>query len=120
MFKCIDISGIWNFHLDGNKKGMPPVFRDTITLPGTTSYAKKGNRNESREVGFLTDIYDITENLSLGKHIINILVDNTHYPTKGGHLTSPDTQTNWKIMRWVRMFFYGANMSPTSTPLSLV
>lgn len=26
---------------------------------------------------------------------ITICVDNTNYPTKGGHMTSPDTQTNW-------------------------
>ena len=40
-------------------------------------------------------IYDITNYLSSGEHVITILVDNTNYPTKGGHLTSPDTQTNW-------------------------
>lgn len=26
---------------------------------------------------------------------LTVLVSNTDYPTKGGHLTSPDTQTNW-------------------------
>lgn len=26
---------------------------------------------------------------------LTILVDNTDYPTRGGHMTSPDTQTNW-------------------------
>ena len=39
--------------------------------------------------------YDITSYISSGENIITILVDNTNYPTKGGHLTSPDTQTNW-------------------------
>lgn len=33
--------------------------------------------------------------LSEGEHDLMIRVDNTDYPTKGGHLTSPDTQTNW-------------------------
>ena len=128
---------------------MPTSFNDTISLPGTTSYAKKGKRNENIEVSCLTDeykfeghawfskeieiideisskncllylertrvttvwidgveigtqnslstphIYDLTSSLSSGKHKITILVDNTNYPTKGGHLTSPDTQTNW-------------------------
>lgn len=30
-----------------------------------------------------------------GEHILTILVDNTDYPTCGGHMTSCDTQTNW-------------------------
>lgn len=30
-----------------------------------------------------------------GLHTLVIRVDNTDYPTRGGHLTSPDTQSNW-------------------------
>ncbi len=30
-----------------------------------------------------------------GQHELIILVNNTDYPTRGGHLTSPDTQSNW-------------------------
>lgn len=30
-----------------------------------------------------------------GEHTVVIRVDNTDYPTRGGHLTSPDTQSNW-------------------------
>ncbi len=30
-----------------------------------------------------------------GKHRLDIRVSNVGYPTKGGHMTSPDTQTNW-------------------------
>ncbi len=30
-----------------------------------------------------------------GEHLLLICVDNTDYPTRGGHLTSPDTQSNW-------------------------
>lgn len=33
--------------------------------------------------------------LSTGTHALTICVDNTDYMTGGGHLTSPDTQTNW-------------------------
>lgn len=40
-------------------------------------------------------LYDVTHALSPGKHTLTICVDNTDYPTKGGHLTSEDTQTNW-------------------------
>ncbi|MCL6604011.1 MAG: beta-glucuronidase [Paenibacillus sp.] len=40
-------------------------------------------------------VYDVTKYLPKGKHSLTIRVDNTGYPTKGGHLTSPDTQTNW-------------------------
>ncbi|MDB2155451.1 sugar-binding domain-containing protein [Clostridium butyricum] len=39
--------------------------------------------------------YDITPHIKNKKHKITIMVDNTGYPTKGGHMTSPDTQTNW-------------------------
>ena len=33
--------------------------------------------------------------LSTGRHILEIAVRNTGYPTPGGHMTSADTQTNW-------------------------
>ena len=33
--------------------------------------------------------------LEKGTHTLVIRVDNTDYPTRGGHLTSPDTQSNW-------------------------
>ncbi|PQP81358.1 beta-glucuronidase [Paenibacillus sp. PCH8] len=39
--------------------------------------------------------YEIEAGLTAGTHTITIRVDNTDYPTKGGHLTSEDTQTNW-------------------------
>lgn len=35
------------------------------------------------------------DGLTAGSHELVILVDNTDYPTAGGHLTSRDTQTNW-------------------------
>lgn len=39
--------------------------------------------------------YEITDFVRSTEFEITILVSNTDYPTKGGHLTSPDTQTNW-------------------------
>ncbi len=39
--------------------------------------------------------YELTPFLSKGKHKLTVRVDNVNYATKGGHLTSPDTQTNW-------------------------
>ncbi|WP_160683341.1 sugar-binding domain-containing protein [Clostridium sp. C2-6-12] len=149
MYKKIDLSGIWSFQLDEEKLGAKVPFNDTIMLPGTTSYYKKGKKNNNTELGCLTEeykfegyawfsktihiseeildkncvlflertrvttiwingievgtqnslstphVYDITSYLVSGENLITILVDNTNYPTKGGHLTSPDTQTNW-------------------------
>lgn len=39
--------------------------------------------------------YRLTEYISEKDFRLTILVSNVDYPTKGGHLTSPDTQTNW-------------------------
>ncbi|MDD6049932.1 MAG: hypothetical protein PUC00_01470 [Clostridiales bacterium] len=33
--------------------------------------------------------------MAAGWHTLVIRVDNTDYPTRGGHMTSPDTQSNW-------------------------
>ncbi len=33
--------------------------------------------------------------LTAGMHSLDLWVSNVDYPTKGGHMTSPDTQTNW-------------------------
>ena len=40
-------------------------------------------------------VYDITDFVSPGEHEITICVSNKGYKTAGGHMTSPDTQTNW-------------------------
>lgn len=154
MIKKIDLSGLWDFELDPDKKGIEGRFfdrqkNDTINLPGTTSIAKKGNYSDKKETGFLTDPYlfegyawyskdvhiddedldksiflflertrltkiwiddtfagefdslttphdyDITRFVHNTDFRITVLVSNVDYPTKGGHLTSPDTQTNW-------------------------
>lgn len=154
MIKRMDLSGDWAFALDADKTGIEQgIFRslptDTITLPGTTSIAKKGTPSDKKEIGFLTDPYlfegyawyakeitldkdsknkniylhlertrltrvwvndvevgcrdslttphhyDLTPYIKDNTFRLTILVSNVDYPTKGGHLTSPDTQTNW-------------------------
>lgn len=149
MLKSIDLSGVWRFQLDKEKKGLRQPLSDTIYLPGTTSYYKKGEKNKKHEIAHLTEeytfegyawysrefeipeeylskpcflylertrkttvwinninkgsqnslctphIYNITGSLHSGANTVTILIDNTDYPTKGGHMTSPDTQTNW-------------------------
>lgn len=39
--------------------------------------------------------HDLTGRLTAGQHKITVRVNNTDYTTRGGHMTSPDTQTNW-------------------------
>lgn len=154
MIKKLDLTGSWHFAMDPAKEGIKTQQyltqpEDTISLPGTTSQAKKGTPSDLRETGCLTDPWlfegyawysrDISlEDEDLGKNIflylertrmtkiwiddifagefdslntphnyeltkfitkpqfrLTILVSNVDYPTKGGHLTSPDTQTNW-------------------------
>lgn len=150
MMHQYDLSGVWDFSMAQLPKGFcQRVFFDTITLPGTTSLAKKGTPNPNRETGFLTDayafegqawfhktiyidpdyvgmpikltlertrlttlwingecvgscdslctphVYEVTKHITKSLVDITILVKNTDYPTKGGHLTSPDTQSNW-------------------------
>ena len=48
----------------------------------------------SRDSLIAPHIYDISR-FADGVHEIAVRVRNTDYPTKGGHMTSPDTQTNW-------------------------
>ncbi len=48
-----------------------------------------------RRVSFCAPHRYFLRELSAGRHTLVIRVDNTDYPTKGGHLTSPDTQSNW-------------------------
>ena len=150
MLKKYDLTGIWDFSMAQMQNGsIPTAFDDTISLPGTTSLAKKGPANSKRETGFLTDAYafegqawfrkyiyinpdhigmpmklslertrltslwingklagscdslctpheyDITTLVTKPLTEILICVKNIDYPTKGGHLTSPDTQSNW-------------------------
>ncbi|MEK3747634.1 glycoside hydrolase family 2 TIM barrel-domain containing protein [Paenibacillus sp. FSL E2-8871] len=157
----INLEGEWKLQLDETKQGLTLPFTDVITLPGTTSYARKGPKNEVVLVSALTDEYlfegqvwfarevfipdelagkacylflertrlttlwlDNTEigsrnslntphiyelpKLQAGIHTITVRVDNIDYPTKGGHLTSQDTQTNWNgITGRMELQFYG-------------
>ncbi|MDO3413270.1 beta galactosidase jelly roll domain-containing protein [Saccharibacillus sp. CPCC 101409] len=163
MLSKIDLSGVWKLELDADKKGLPQTFRDEMELPGTTSHARRGPRNEERLIGSLTDeykfegyawftrdidisaeqtdsvsflhlertrattvwvngeeigarnslnaphVYELTGRLTQGRNTLTIRVDNTDYPTKGGHMTSPDTQTNWNgITGRVELQFFGS------------
>ncbi len=42
--------------------------------------------------------YDLTKFLTRTSHRLTIMVSNVDYKTGGGHMTSPDTQTNWNGM----------------------
>ncbi|MCR5717420.1 MAG: beta-glucuronidase [Oscillospiraceae bacterium] len=51
-------------------------------------------------------VYDLTKFSHAPELELLICVCNTGYPTKGGHMTSPDTQTNWNgITGEIRMQF---------------
>lgn len=159
----IDLSGKWDVFLDENKTGLlPDSYRDTITLPDSTSNAQLGRLNTEKKYGCLTDLYsfeghayfrrrfavseqaaagNITlllertrktavfidgklrgefcslctphryrlDGISAGEHELVVRVDNTEYPTAGGHLTSQDTQTNWNgITGAIQLICFGA------------
>ena len=149
-----DLSGLWAFRLDNDMQGITnhfetDVFNDTMTLPGTTSEAHKGEPNPESKIDSLTEeyktegytwfqkkividpaavgqhaylylertrishvwvdgiyvgtqnslctshTYDLTNYIKTTEPVITLMISNTGYPTKGGHMTSPDTQTNW-------------------------
>lgn len=151
----LNLSGTWQFALDGEKQGLKQEFYkrtsfgDTIDLPTTTAEAKKGEKGTARFAGYLTETYhfegyawylkeieipieeegkrfffsmertrkstvwvdgeqvgsfdsfyvehryELSKWLIPGKHTLVVMTDNTDYVSNGGHMTSPDTQTNW-------------------------
>ena len=160
----LSLSGIWQFCLDQEKKGLEQhyeqlsmsdnsVFSDTIHLPNTVAYAQKGTPGNTKETGYLTEpykmegyswyrreislpfsseaelnalhfhlklertrisylwvdgsyvgtfdsfmaphIYDLTGHIHSLHPVITLMISNTDYKVPGGHMTSPDTQTNW-------------------------
>ncbi|MDE7274595.1 MAG: beta-glucuronidase [Lachnospiraceae bacterium] len=151
----LNLSGTWQFALDGEKAGLKQEFYkktsfdDTIDLPTTTAEAKKGQKGTERFTGYLTETYhfegyawylkeieipaeergkrfffamertrkstvwvdgeqagsfdsfyvehryELSKWLTPGKHTLVVMTDNTDYVSDGGHMTSPDTQTNW-------------------------
>ncbi|WP_138494347.1 sugar-binding domain-containing protein [Paenibacillus pinistramenti] len=162
MLHKMSLEGSWRLQLDEQKEGLKQPYQDSIELPGTTSHAQKGQKNEKIEIDALTDEYAfegfawfakeivipeefggktavlflertrvttvwidgqeigtqsslntphrylLQEGLTAGRHEITVRVDNTNYPTKGGHLTSKDTQTNWNgITGRLELQFYG-------------
>ena len=50
---------------------------------------------DSRDTLVAPHEYFLSPHITKKKHRVTILVDNSSYRIKGGHLTSPDTQTNW-------------------------
>lgn len=51
--------------------------------------------------------YDLTDYITSTTHTLTIMVSNVDYPVKGGHMTSPDTQTNWNgIVGRMTLTFY--------------
>lgn len=161
MLSKISLEGEWKLQLDEKGEGLVFPFTDTIRLPGTTSHARKGQKNSEMLVGALTDeylfegsawysrevvipeelagkrcclylertrlttlwvdgdeigsrdslntahVYELPQ-LQPGSHTLTVRVNNTGYPTKGGHMTSPDTQTNWNgITGRMELQFYG-------------
>lgn len=53
-------------------------------------------------------VYDLTEYIGTGEHELVIKVANVGYKTGGGHMTSPDTQTNWNgIVGRIELIGYG-------------
>lgn len=161
MLSKISLEGEWKLQLGEKGEGLVLPFTDAIRLPGTTSHARKGQKNNGILAGALTDeylfegpvwysrevvipeeladkhcclylertrlttlwvdgdeigsrdslntahVYELPQ-LQSGSHTLTIRVDNTGYPTKGGHMTSPDTQTNWNgITGRMELQFYG-------------
>ena len=52
--------------------------------------------------------YDLTEYIGTGEHELTVRVANVGYKTGGGHMTSPDTQTNWNgIVGRIELIAYG-------------
>ncbi|MEO3944896.1 glycoside hydrolase family 2 TIM barrel-domain containing protein [Gorillibacterium sp. CAU 1737] len=166
MDKAISLAGTWKLRLSPQEEtvsALPIEFDDSMELPGTTSHARKGKKNETIEIGTFTDeylfegsawfakeiemadewadrpialylertrvttlyvdgqeigtenslntphLYNLTGVLTPGKHELVIRVDNVNYPTRGGHLTSKDTQTNWNgITGRIELQVYGS------------
>ena len=53
-------------------------------------------------------VYDITDLITEGENTIEICVCNVNYKTKGGHMTSQDTQSNWNgITGEISLRIYG-------------
>lgn len=54
-----------------------------------------GMRIGTRDSLCTAHVYDLSDFAACTRLELCIRVDNTEYPTKGGHMTSRDTQTNW-------------------------
>lgn len=154
MIKTIDLSGQWKVKLDEELEGIDQAFfkeefKESIYLPGSTSFWKKGKENLEKHIEHLSEAYkfegyawfyrdialkeedqdnliflnlertrisyvwlddqfvgsrdsfctthsyNLTPYVKKDSHRITIMISNVGYKTPGGHMTSPDTQTNW-------------------------
>lgn len=59
MKQIYQLSGTWQFEMDidQDKTFQNLTFHDNIGLPGTTAMAKKGQYNNKKETGYLTELY---------------------------------------------------------------
>lgn len=61
----------------------------------------------SRDSLCTSHTYDLTALIRQEHPVLTIMTSNTDYPTRGGHMTSPDTQTNWNgILGEMTLTFY--------------
>lgn len=76
---------------------LPENCRAELFLERTrlTTLWVNGKKAGSRSSLCTPHIYDISDYIAQGSAELCIMVSNVGYPTKGGHLTSPDTQSNW-------------------------
>lgn len=85
------------YYRNTDLSGIPDGTRAELYLERTrlTKVWINGNFIGERSSLCTPHIYDITDYIGNGSTDICIMVSNTDYPTKGGHMTSPDTQTDW-------------------------
>ena len=68
---------------------------------------------DEKEIGTISGlctphIYDLSDYIGTGVHKVTIKVSNVDYKIGGGHMTSPDTQTNWNgITGKIGLMCYG-------------
>ena len=112
MNTIIDLSGSWEFKLDEEKLGLKEqvVFDDTITLPGTTSLAKKGRPNRARETYFLTEVHKF-EGYAWYKKEIKLPLKKSELKGKHFYLTLERTRISYV---WVDGEFAGVQDSLVS------
>ena len=101
-----------------NRECSPEHLTDRFAFEGTAIYSRRVHIPQGKAVCLLLERTRMTEvwvdrvcaghadslctphryllpETCRGDHVLEIKVTNTGYPTRGGHMTSADTQTNW-------------------------